>query len=466
MLLSKIKKTIKKYGMANAGDRILAGVSGGPDSVCLLSVLHALAGELKISLNVACLDHLFRGKESADEAAFVGELAKKLGLPAVIEQIDVPAFCRERGLSPQAGAREVRYAFFARVADSVGANRIATGHTADDQAETFLMRLLRGAGVEGLSAIPPVRGNIIRPLIEVTREEVMEYLKARGLEFRTDPSNLKSLYTRNRIRLEVLPLLRQFNPRVSEGLASEAALLRDEDEAAEACLAKSAAGVLAEDGGNVVLNRDEFNALPRAFRRRLFRKAADLAGVDASGLSMVQIDEAVAFLADGQTGRTMELPFGLLITREYGKFILARHGTAKGFSCPIVVPGATSVPGAGLLVETTIHEAPGAGEEDKNYLWQAQFDYDKMRAPLVLRSRMPGDRFCPAGMGGRSKKLQDYFVDEKVPLRKRDVTPLLISGGDILWVLGMRTDERYVAGPGTKRVLVIRVRNAECGMGS
>jgi len=462
MVLTKVKETIRKHFMTAPGDRVLVGVSGGPDSVCLLSVLHALSADLGISLHVAHLDHRFRGRESADEAVFVEGLAKRLGLPATIERFDVPAFCRERGLSPQAGAREVRYAFFARTADKAGAARIATGHTADDQAETFLMRLLRGAGMSGLSAIPAVRGNIIRPLLDATREEVVAHLKAEGLEFRTDPSNLKPLYTRNRIRLEVMPVLRQFNPRIVERLASEAALLRDEDEAAEDCLSKSAVGVLVQDGDSVVLKRDEFNALHPALRRRLLRKAADLAGMDASGLSALQIDGAIAFMTEAQTGKAAELSFGLTIMREYGKFVLSRQGGAKGFSHSLVVHGETDVPELGLTVETTISGAPGATqEEDKNYLWQAQFDYDKIMAPLTLRTRMPGDRFCPAGMGGKSKKLQDFFVDEKVPLRKRDATPLLVMGGDILWVAGLRADCRFLPSEGTKRLLTVTVKGRE-----
>ena len=166
MLLTTIKETIKKYHMLSPGDRVLVAVSGGPDSVCLLSLLQTLAKELELTLHLAHLDHMFRGKESADEALFVADLAKTLGIPATIEKFDVPAFCRERGLSSQEGAREVRYGFFQRIAASTGASRIATGHTADDQAETFLMRLVRGAGTSGLSAIPPMRENIIRPLIE------------------------------------------------------------------------------------------------------------------------------------------------------------------------------------------------------------------------------------------------------------------------------------------------------------
>jgi tRNA(Ile)-lysidine synthase len=461
MLPTKVKETIRKYTLLNHGDRVLVAVSGGPDSVCLLGVLQALSKDLDLTLHVAHLDHMFRGKESADEALFVSELAKKLGIPATIDTLDVPAYCLERGLSPQGGAREVRYDFLQRTAMTIDAAHIATGHTANDQAETFLMRLLRGAGATGLSAIPPVRDNIIRPLIDITREEVLDYLKATGLAFVTDSSNAKPVYTRNRIRMEVLPVLQRFNPRIVATLAAEAGQLRDEDEAVEGYCATLADSILVRKDNTVFVKRNEFNTLPPAFRRRLLKKASDLAGVESSGLSRIQIDEAIAFMAAAQTGRTMDLPIGLKIGREYDRFVVgARSGTID-FSHVIVIPGTTVISELRMEIETLVADRLPAEQEDINYVWQALFDYDKIGPILTLRNRHPGDWFCPTGMGGRSKKIQDYFVDEKVPRRKRDLVPLLCSGEDVLWVVGMRTDERFLAHAESKKVLVIRARGAE-----
>jgi len=458
MLLTTIKETIKKYRMLSPGERVLVAVSGGPDSVCLLSVLQALAKDLNLILYIAHLDHMFRGKESADEALFVGELANKLGIPATIEKFDVPVYCLERGLSPQEGAREVRYDFLQRVAKTIDAAHIATGHTADDQAETFLMRLLRGAGASGLSAIPAVRENIVRPLIEITRDEVLEYLKETGLSFATDPSNAKPVYTRNRIRLEIIPILKGFNPRIVETLAAEAALLRDEDEAIEFHCATLADSILERKENDLFIKRKEFSALPIAFRRRLLKRALDLAGVESSGLSQVQIDEALAFTASAQTGRTMDLPHGLTVGREYDRFVLSARSRTDNFSYPISIPGITMIPELPMMVETLITDRLPVEPEDKNYVWQALFDYDKMGSFLTYRNRHSGDWFCPAGMGGNRKKLQDYFVDEKVPRRMRDTVALLCSGEDILWVTGLRTDERFLPGPNTKRTLMVRFR--------
>jgi tRNA(Ile)-lysidine synthase len=462
MLLSKIKQTVRTYRMLSPGDRVVVAVSGGPDSVCLLRSLLALAPELGLGLHVAHLDHRFRGSESAAEAEFVRALAKKLGLPATIESIDVPAYCAGRGLSAQAGAREVRYGFLQEAAAAFGAGRIALGHTANDQAETLLMRLIRGAGVTGLSSIPPVRENIIRPLIECTRDEVLASLKEWGQDFVTDQSNTKPVYTRNRVRLEVIPALERLNPRVVEALAADADILREEDAAMEAALAPAAADILRFDGEAVTLAREGFNSLLPALRRRLLRRALALCGGDdADGLSSVQTSEALAFMADAQTGRTMELPGGLALAREYDSLVIGRRPAEHTFCVEIAVPGETAVTAADIVAATTVREpASAALSENENNLWQAQFDYDKIALPLYLRSRRAGDRFRPAGMESGKKKLQDFFTDEKVPQRQRGSIPVLATKDDVLWVLGMRTDGRFLLGPETKKVLVVRVRKA------
>jgi tRNA(Ile)-lysidine synthase len=457
MLLVKIKETLNRFHMLSPGERVVVAVSGGPDSVCLLSALHELSAELRVSLHIAHLDHMFRGKESEAEAHFVEALAKDIGIPATIEQIDVPRFCRERGLSSQAGAREVRYLFLARIARAVGAACIATGHTASDQAETFLIRLLRGAGVSGLSAIPPVRDSIIRPLIEVTRAEVLDYLQQAGRSFVTDPSNNKPLYTRNRVRQEIVPVLRQFNPRIEETLASEAGLLRDEDEAADARAASLVRELCTWETNGGTLQRDPFNALPDAVKRRILRHIMAETGLNPAGISRVRVDEALAFMASCQSGRSLALGGGITIQREYDRFLFTPAAPVPQLSRVLDLPGTTLIPDLGLEVETCLAEPGETRRESENYRWQGVFDYDKIAPHLTIRTRQPGDWFCPSGMGGRSKKLQDYLVDEKVPRSERDRVPLLVAGDGFLWVVGHRTDHRYLTGPETKRILSVRI---------
>jgi tRNA(Ile)-lysidine synthase len=464
MTIETIKRTIDNFGMVQPGEKVLVALSGGPDSVCLLHALHALVPELGITLHAAHLDHMFRGKESADEARFAASIAGRLNVPFTVGSVDVPAYCRDRGLSAQAGAREVRYRFLQQVCDEAGASRIALGHTASDQAETLLMRLLRGAGLAGLSGIPPVRNNIIRPLIAVTRDEILEYLNAKGLSFVRDPSNASNAYTRNRIRIELMPVLETFNPRIADTLAAEAALLRDENEAMEVQLRSAAGSVMTLGKDNMVLDRAGFEQLHPALKRRLLRAALSTAGAEPADVSSVQIEEALRFLSAAQTGRAMRLPKGLELTREYGRFLLGVAREARECLVELAVPGVTDIPSLGLSVETTFSNGPLPEDRDsgaqENYGWQALFDYDKIRPPLFLRTRRQGDRFQPAGMAGRSKKLQDFLVDEKVPRTKRDALPIVATEQEVLWIVGMRTDERFLPGPGTKQLLLVHVRKA------
>jgi len=461
MLVQKVKRTIGKYGMLAPGDGVVVAVSGGPDSVCLLSVLAGLARDLALSLHVAHLDHCFRGEESAGEARFVRDLARSLGIPATIEQADVPRYCAEQGLSAQAGAREVRYRFLERIARETGARRIALGHTANDQAETVIMRLIRGAGLAGLSGIRPVRGAVIRPLIDATRSEILVHLAEHGLDHVDDPSNRKPVYARNRIRGEVIPVLERFNPRIVETLAAQARLFLAEDEALEAGLAAVLPATVQATGDAVRIDRTAFLGLPAGLQKRVLRRSVEGAAVRGPALSAVQTDEALEFIRTAASGRRLDLPCGLSLEREYGSFLLQPRRAVRPVSVPLNLPGTTRVPLLDLEVETAVTGpsagAPGPG----NYLWQAVFDYDTITLPLHLRNRRPGDAFLPAGMGGLSKKLQDYFVDTKVPRMQRDLVPLLATEQDIVWVVGMRTDGRFLPGPGTTKLLVVTVRSSD-----
>jgi tRNA(Ile)-lysidine synthase len=463
-MLASVKETVNKHSLLLPGDRVVVAVSGGPDSVCLLDVLRRLSGEVGISLHIAHLDHMFRGEGSAGDARFVAELARSLGIPSTIERRDVPSYCAERGLSAQRGAREVRYSFLEEVARTVGAGRIAIGHTASDQAETVIMRMIRGAGLAGLSGIPPKRDHIIRPLIEVTRERVLAYLAERKITYVTDPSNLKPVYTRNRVRQEIIPVLERFNPRIVETLAAEAALIRDEDRVLEQKTEVSILDIIRKEGDRVRFDRDGFLLLETAIRRRAVRRAWELLE-PSSGLSGLQTDEAAAFMKEAPAGGSMDLPGGLVLVREYGSFILRPAAKPFSFDVVLTVPGATPLPALALEAETRVRMSPGDVQEPGNYLWQAKFDYAKIALPLRLRSRRAGDSLRPAGMGGRSKKLQDLFVDEKVPRFQRDRVPLLTTDRDVLWVVGMRTDERFLPPPGAKEVLVVTIRELPSGEG-
>jgi tRNA(Ile)-lysidine synthase len=218
---------------------------------------------------------------------------------------------------------------------------------------------------------------------------------------------------------------------------------------------------MVQEDNSVALNREEFNALPQAYKRRMLRKAVDLASADTRGLSSVQVSEVIAFMAAAQTGRIMRMPYGLIIEREYEKFVICFEVPPEGFSYTLEIPGVTLIPVLGMEVEAGIFNDIPAETSVPNYRWRALFDYDKIEPLLTVRNRQSGDWFCPTGMGGRSKKLQDYFVDEKIPRHERDTVPILLSGNDVLWVVGLRTDNRFLPGKGTKRVLMVQVRREQ-----
>lgn len=463
-LADVVRRTIERYGMLAPGDGVVVAVSGGPDSLALLHLLHGLREAFDLSLHVAHLNHLLRGEAAAADAAFVRETAERLGLPWTIEAVAVGDLARAEGLSLEEAGRTARYRFFRRVCAAAGARRVALGHTRDDQAETVLMRLLRGAGPAGLAGIPPVRdGWVIRPLIAVPRAAVEAYCREQGLEPRRDATNESTAFLRNRIRLDLLPRLEAlFHPGLSASLAQTAEILRAEDEWLDAQAEGALPGLCRTEGDRLVLSVDGLGRLPLALRRRVARRAAQRAGVAAGALAFDHVERLLA-LAAGRPGSGVSLPGGREARREQDGIVLGAAGTgAVAFRYDWPVPGSLDVPEAGLRLTADLLEGPppAAGPEGVRGDGREVAVLDADRVPMVLtvRSRMPGDRLRPAGLGGE-KKLQDLFVDAKVPRRRRDRVPVVAAGDRIAWVVGQRVDSRLAAGPHTFRRLVLRARN-------
>lgn len=462
--LKRVQETIRRYGMISPGERVVLAVSGGPDSMALLYAFYWLRGELGISIHVAHLNHMFRGKESAEDAEFVERVCGELGLPATIESRDVPALIKGTGLSEEEGARIVRYRFLEEVAERVGSRKVATGHTATDQAETVLMRLLRGSGLRGLSGIPPVRqGRVtfIRPLIRVSRREIEELLRSEGIPFRIDSSNLKPVYTRNRIRLELMPLLREFNPRIEEVLARVGEISAEEDEFMERIAAEKLGELSTERReGYVRLKADELAQLPIALRRRIVRAAVREAKGDLLNVDFDHVESILDLISSPIPSSKVDLP-GLRAERRYSELIITSEPEARisEYEYRLPIPGEVEIPEAGLKLIAELHrERPPAPKSPD----VALLDYDKLSLPLLVRNRRPGDRFRPLGMKG-SKKLKDFFIDIKLPLDERDKVPILVSGGQIVWIVGHRIDERFKVTGETKRFALIKA--VRCGDG-
>jgi tRNA(Ile)-lysidine synthase len=469
-----VATAIDAYGLIEAQDRVLVAVSGGPDSVALLWALVSLRDRYGITLGVAYLHHSLRASASAEQA-FVAGLADQLALPFHTERRDVPAFRREHGLSLEDAARRMRYDFLENTAATLDFGKIAVGHQADDTSELVLMNLLRGSGPRGLAGIAPRHGSIIRPLIDIHRDKIMAYLALKKLHFRHDESNANLHFTRNRIRHELIPHLEAvYNPRLRQTLQDTARIIRDEETWLEAYLDEIWQHASSDTGkGEVHMDRSALNALPAALQRRVLRRALAEVAADLKGISFAHI-EAIRHLASGKRAdpRWMDLPKGIRILVDAVQIRLAKE-TAEArrnrrrrparrqmietdakrrvIRCPGEDPIAVELPeyGARLVLQSALFEDQPLPDTPN----QALFDLDRLVFPMELRPALPGDRLRPLGMRGH-KKVSDLFIDCKVPKPIRRRHPVMVSGGRIIWLVGVRRDHACRIRKDTKRLLM------------
>jgi tRNA(Ile)-lysidine synthetase-like protein len=499
-VLKQVRRTIDRTGLLVPGDGIVAGVSGGPDSLCLLHVLLHLRDAYRLHLHVAHLHHGARGADADADARFVASLAAEWELPVTVERQDVPALARAHGLAFEEAARRVRYAFLARVAGEAGAHKIAVGHNADDQAETVLMHFLRGAGPAGLRGMLPLtpitdyrllapflqhpasstqhpassiqhpRPGIwlIRPLLEVTRAEIERYCVDHGLTPRFDRSNLDTTYFRNRLRHELLPLLETYNPNIRARLCHTAAVIADDYELLAQLREQAWATVVREERrAAIVFDQAGWRALPVSLQRATLRQAAYRLRTTLRDVDFVHVENARQIGLGGETGAQATLPMGLALTVGYDTLTVGDAGDAgpppdepllwSAGPLPVPVPGTTPLPRSEWALRADVLEEWDAQQIAANPdPWAAYFDLDVLAGPLVLRSRRPGDRFRPQGMGEHHVKLSAFMVNVKIPRAWRVHVPLLVAGDEIVWVCGRRIGEGIAVGPETRRVVRLR----------
>ncbi|PWB46301.1 MAG: tRNA lysidine(34) synthetase TilS [Candidatus Methylomirabilota bacterium] len=453
-LLHKVQETIDRHRMVTVGERIVIAVSGGIDSMVMLHLLMRLRERYAVVLHVAHLDHDLRGAESAAAADFVRNYCETHQIPATMTRADGRMLRDRRFDSLQAAARTLRYRFLEEVGDRQRAARIALGHHRDDQAETVLMNLLRGSGVRGLGGIPPVRGRIVRPLIDCEREEIEQYARKERIPYVEDSSNRSLAYRRNRIRLGLLPeLAKRYNPRIMYALANAATIFEAEDALLNEMVEKEFhALVISQSSQEVALSIPSMAGLPSALRWRVIRRSAEALGAGRSGLTFQQT-LAVDRLLEAPGG-VVHAPGGLRVRRADEGLIFAIERARvrdRIAACSLVVPGLTVIPTASLSLHSEMLEQ-GAVVRPTGDTRIALLDGDRTGTALHVRGWEAGDRFVPFGMSGR-KKLQDFFVDAKVPREDRGRIPLVVSGGQIVWVVGFRTDERFRVTAATRRIL-------------
>jgi tRNA(Ile)-lysidine synthase len=454
-LVRRVDRAIRRRNLLANGDRLAVAISGGPDSVALTWALRDL--ERGASWRLTGLIHVhhgLRGPEADQDEAFCRALAARLGLPIDVTHVDVRSRARGEKRSLEAVARELRYAALEAAAARLGASAVATGHTQDDQAETVLLRLLRGTGSRGVSAIRPRRGILVRPLIDCRRADVLADLAARGEPFREDRSNAELSIPRNRLRHTLMPLLGRDWPGSIAALARFAELAADDDRLM-ASLAREVAASLVQPGGSgVQMDQRGLNETPPALARRIVRDALETSG----GTASLKDVEAVRTLAraDKPSGR-LDL-HGVEVVRRGTILRIRPRQTAAvsgaAFEYPLSVPGEVTVPEAAVRIEAAFatagqHFSGAAGPHPRRHgasallrsSGLAVLQANSLQGPLVVRNRRPGDRFRPFGAPG-SRKLQDLLVDRKIPRAERDRVPVVVDAkGHIVWVAGLATAE-------------------------
>jgi tRNA(Ile)-lysidine synthase len=477
-LVSKVATFSRRHALFRPGEAVVVGVSGGPDSLCLLHILRQLASELSLHLIVAHLHHGLRGADADADARFVAETALAFGLPLVAGQADVPALARERRLSPEEAARQARYAFLADTAARTGAQTVAVGHHADDQAETVLMHLLRGSGVSGLRGmlprtpltdyrLPGVQGLeagwVVRPLLALWRAEIVAYCAAHGLTPRYDMSNEDATFFRNRLRHELLPLLEEYNSNIrevlvhtGEAMAGDAEVLRAQlDGVWSETVRRSAAG-------EVCFDLSRWRDLPIGLQRGTVREAIRRLRRDLRNVGWQHVERAVWLARGGRAGQSATLVGGLALDLGCETLRIAPEGSQRAVDTPqiereiaLAAPGMTDVGGGWRVAVERLANAP-EGQPAPGDPWQAWLDADATGPALTLRPRRPGDRFRPHGLGGHSAGLNEFMINARVPRHARTGWPLLTGREGIAWVCGLRVDHQAAVTPATHAIWRVR----------
>lgn len=460
-LLPLVDEFISVHRLLEDNDRVLVSVSGGPDSMALLHLLHRLG---RYQLAVFHLDHGFR-KEAADEAEFVRRCADEWGLLCSAVTKDVSSYLRETGESKQQGARQVRYRELRACLYRLGFSKAALGHTADDQAETVLMRVLRGTGLAGLGGIPPRRGPFIRPLLSIWKQQILDYCEAYSVPFCHDRSNDAMDYTRNRIRLDLIPRLEnEYNPQVRAALWRLGDLARADEEELETLASKAYRQCLVSDGDTQCLDRKELCRLSLSMQRRVLR------------LSFARVTGTTRRVAHGHLSELIRLiqqrePFEAYLPDIYavGEANTVTMAKRKEQSLQLgSEPRVLSIPGevyTGCCRVRATEVCWETGDEPSKGPWVEDFDAAKLSLPLLVRGRQPGDRVRSFG-DNRRRSLRRLFIDAKVPRVQRDSIPIICDQDEILWVPGLRRSERGRVSQDTKRIVRICIeKDHDCQEG-
>ena len=477
----KMKSFIEEHHMLKKGDCVLAAVSGGADSICLLTVLLGLRLEWDLRLCAVHVEHGIRGEDSLQDARFVERFCESHQVPLEVFHCTAKDYAKAHKMTVEEGARDLRYGFFAKAAEGFGADKVAVAHNQDDWAETMLFHLARGTGLKGMCGIPPVRGNIIRPLLCAGREEIEGYLAARGQSFCQDKTNGELLYARNKLRHQVFPALKEVNSEAVAHMAGAACLVAEAAELVEGLAFQAAEKYASQKEGGLAVSMGILDEKPIIGKSLLHKALSEAAGGsrDITGLHVQQLFG----LFGKQPGKMLDLPYGVRAERVYEGILLKKSefvpghffpveekesrtreqhlpaeeaGSPKGQVWELPINGALRIPAFGYEIHTRILENQFQNEEIPKKMYTKWMDYDRIKGNMHLRTRQEQDYFV-ISPDGRQKKLKRYFIDEKVPRQQRGQVLLLAEGAHVLWAIGGRISEDVKVTKETQRVLEIQV---------
>lgn len=466
MIADKVREWTERHALLPVGGRVVAACSGGADSLALVDLLQILCQEKDCRLFVAHVDHCLRGAAAEADAAFTAEFCAERKVSFFAGKVDVPAHRQLQGGSLESAARDCRYRFLRQVAAEVGGALIATGHHKDDQAETVLLHLLRGSGSRGMGAMRPRQGDIIRPLLCVSRAEIEAYCTAKELRPREDETNRMRDFRRNRLRHDIMPRLHEyFNPALTETLCRTAEILSVESDYLQEQVTATWNHAVTPIPGGFLLRVDVWRNLHKALQRRLLLTVLARLRGDARGLGFHHVDIVRELLLAGEPGKNLDLPEGIGVSTGYGtaEFFLEKleltHGNPLPASQFLVCPGSTSAPPWRTEFRISLHQGRPDCFDDCDGR-RVAMDYGQILTPFFVRSRLPGDRLHPLGAQG-SRKLKEMLIDMKIPRSERDRIPLVCDSGGILWVVGCRQAERTRITEHTNRYIIMEANRQE-----
>lgn len=446
--------------MINEGDNIIVALSGGPDSVCLLNVLNELKEELKISLYSAHVNHCLRGEEANLDAEYARELSEALSIPFFIKKVNIHKICEDTGMSCESAGRKVRYDFFDEVAKCTGANKIAIAHNYNDQAETILMRIMRGAGLEGLVGIKAVRDNkYIRPIIDINRKDIEAYCEARNLKPRIDETNLENIYSRNKVRLELIPYIeKNFNSDIISTLNRTSAVIKVENDFLQKVSLENYKKYCDNNGKTVIIKRDMFKE-HEAIVNRVLRLALKQVVGDLNNFESVHISE-IANIQRLSTGKKVILPRAVVAENVYGDICMHIVDENSNFNIEgeynLSINDKTYIEEIDSYVEITMVNKKDSKKSSNKYEKYLAID-GREHSNIIFRHIKEGDTFVPLGMKG-SKKLNRFFIDNKIPRDERNNKLLLCIDDEIAWIFGDRISEKFKITEESNKILRIKIR--------